>query len=366
MDRRILFVSNMFPSAEHPYKGVFVRNTLQILEEEGINVTRVFLAGKRRRLLHILSYIPYTLRVILHLALGPFQLAYIHYAGFNSIGVLIGAMFNRTVDIVTNIHGSDVFPGGGRLEKWLTRQLLQRSSVVVSPSRAYAEILANDYGVDRTRIVVFPSGGIDTSRFKPPDDVRQIRREMAIPADQFVLGFVGSIEPAKGWKVLLHALKDLTERAILSKFLLVVAGDGSERETFYETSKSLSLMNNIMFLGSVQPEMLPRIYGCLDVVLIPTFRESLGLAGLEAMACGVPVIASKVGGLMDYVEDGENGYFFPPGEVVALSARIEEFIHLTQENRDRLRRHALATASRYATSRVRPILVDLFPSSLQS
>ena len=108
---------------------------------------------------------------------------------------------------------------------------------------------------------------------------------------------------------------DLVRKEIPSKLLLV--GEGPERLFVQQLVKELGLASLVHFLG--EQAYLESLLSCADVFLLPSEQESFGLAALEAMNCGVPVIGSRVGGLPEVVVDGETGFLFPVGEVRAMA-----------------------------------------------
>ena len=100
----------------------------------------------------------------------------------------------------------------------------------------------------------------------------------------------------------------------------------------------------------------------IDVFVFPTTRkgESLGLVGLEAMACGTPIIASSIGGILDYVQDGENSWLFPPGDEQALKDKLVMFDELTDAERKQVADKAFETALTYEQTAIQPKLTKIF------
>ncbi len=111
----------------------------------------------------------------------------------------------------------------------------------------------------------------------------------------------------------------------------------------------LGLAADVSYIGPVRQTELPAVYRSFDVFVFPTVRaaESLGLVGLEAMACGVPVIGSNTGGLTGYISHGENGFLFEPGNVKELADRIVMFCNLARSERQALSQQAIRTARSY-------------------
>ena len=128
-----------------------------------------------------------------------------------------------------------------------------------------------------------------------------------------------------------------------------MVGDGAQRDDMLARLREYSLEDVVEYVGLKPQGELPRYFSRMDVFVFPTIRstESLGLVGLEAMACGVPVIGSKIGGLQGYIDEDFNGYLFPPGDAPALAAKIKAFSDLAMKKRKKMSANARNTALRY-------------------
>ena len=124
--------------------------------------------------------------------------------------------------------------------------------------------------------------------------------------------FVGRIEPLKGIETLLGAVAAIEERGTLQVW--IIGGDersAPQRRRLLDLSQELGIEVAVRFLGSVPHAQLPEYYSAADVCVVPSYYESFGMVALESLACGTPVVASRVGGLQTTVRDGENGYLVP-------------------------------------------------------
>ena len=161
------------------------------------------------------------------------------------------------------------------------------------------------YGADQEKVRVVP-GGVDLDLFHPASQ-RAARDRLGLNGHKTIL-YVGRLDPIKGVETLMHTLSQLEESGDVQ--LLVIGG--SEADGEYQRLKALTaqlgLSNKITFLGSRQHEMLPTYYQAADVCVVPSYYESFGLVALEAMACGTPVVASRVPGLQTIVQDNRSGY----------------------------------------------------------
>jgi glycosyltransferase involved in cell wall biosynthesis len=133
-------------------------------------------------------------------------------------------------------------------------------------------------------------------------------------------GYVGSIAPHKGVHVAVDAMRAIDPAAAV----LHLWGDA---EAFPEYVRAMSAGPSVVFEGRFREEEKPRVYAAMDVLLVPSIGlESFGLAAREAMACGVPVVASAGGALSEMFEPGVCGDFFPPGDAVALRGILQRLI----------------------------------------
>lgn len=208
------------------------------------------------------------------------------------------------------------------------------------------------YGADPEKIMVIPCG-VDLSLFRPLDTSQAQERIGWPPEHQMVL-FVGRIEPLKGIDVLLKAIALATDDLpdLCGHLgLTIIGGDPQatmDREMLRLTrlKKKLGISDLVTFLGARDQDTLPCYYSTAQVCIVPSHYESFGMVALEAMACGTPVIASKVGGLTFTVKDGITGYLVPDGDPLALSEKLK--LILTDERlRRRMGEEGMKTAQRY-------------------
>jgi N-acetyl-alpha-D-glucosaminyl L-malate synthase BshA len=139
---------------------------------------------------------------------------------------------------------------------------------------------------------------------------------------------------------------------------LVMVGDGSERTNAEHRARCLGVYEHCSFVGK-QPKIVDYL-SATDVLLLPSEQESFGLAALEAMACEVPVIASRVGGIPEVVTDGENGYLSAVGDVEKMSADAARLLADESQRLEMGRRARESAVSRYNTERVIPQYIEFY------
>ena len=159
-----------------------------------------------------------------------------------------------------------------------------------------------------------------------PREQRAARGRLGIGQDERVVLFVGRIEPFKGPDLLLRSLASIPERR--DARVLLVGGAEEERsvEWLKGIAEGLGLSDRLDWRHAVPQSELPDYYAAATVCVVPSRHETFGLAALEAMACGAPVVASNVGGLRGLVADGETGLLVPAGDASALASALSDLL----------------------------------------
>jgi D-inositol-3-phosphate glycosyltransferase len=224
------------------------------------------------------------------------------------------------------------------------------------------------YGADPGKIEVIPCG-VDLNLFHPlPREEAHAYLEM--PQHHKMVLFVGRIEPLKGIDVLIEAmalvLRDMNQ--LRDEICLCVIGgdpdaDGDkmdrEMDRLQKMREKLGIADVVTFLGKRDQDILPYHYSAAEVCVVPSHYESFGMVALEAMACGTPVIASRVGGLTFTVKDGHTGFLVPNDDPQALAEKLR--LLLTNEDLRRQMGHqATRLAKRYSWATVAGQITALY------
>ena len=165
--------------------------------------------------------------------------------------------------------------------------------------------------------------GVDLNRFQNGENERsRKRKELGISPDALVVGFSGWLLPIKGVNFLVEAMA----RVVLEhpNTLLVLVGKGEEKENLRKQVENLGLEDKVLFLGW-RPDV-NEIMGCFDILVLPSLNEGMGRVLVEAMSAGLPIVASRVGGIPDLVKHGENGLLVPPANAAALEQAISDLL----------------------------------------
>ena len=170
--------------------------------------------------------------------------------------------------------------------------------------------------------------GVDVSAFQPGDSGSSLRRACGLREDDFLVLFVGVLGRTHHYRrvdVLLHAIQRLNRPAVHC----VLAGDGDQKLAYERLAASLDLKDRVHFMGRVDHEDLPNLYTAADVLVLPsTLQESFGMVLIESLACGTPVIASRLPGVRTVVDDGVDGFLVNPGDPDDLGDKLERLLAL--------------------------------------
>ncbi|MBN2432594.1 MAG: glycosyltransferase family 4 protein [Acidobacteria bacterium] len=243
------------------------------------------------------------------------NIVHMHTARAHALGALAHLLAGRLAVMVVT-RRMDYRLRHPRLNRPLYNRLVDH--VVAISSGARAGLLASGVREDHMEII---HSSVDTHRFVPVDSGPARKQWGLAPADR-VAGVVGTLVPRKCHSVLLDAWPAVRARVPAAR--LLVAGDGPLRARLEQQAVDLSLTGSVIFLGQVAD--IRDVLASLDVLVLPSRKEGLGVSILEGMAMGVPVVASAVGGIPDAVRDGVNGFLVPPEEPAALAERLADVL----------------------------------------
>jgi D-inositol-3-phosphate glycosyltransferase len=218
---------------------------------------------------------------------------------------------------------------------------------VVAANAVEREQLVRQYGAEPGRIATIPCG-VDTDLFRP-GDAAEARRRLGLDGGPVVL-YVGRLEPIKGLDTLVDAVAALRAGGF-PVTVQVVGGDADESPSGHEGHLrrrigELGLTACVRFRGPQPQKTLRDYYVAADATVLPSYYESFGMVALEAMACGSPVVGSRVGGLTTTVRDGVTGYLVPEGDAVALAQRLADLVG-DPDARERLGREGVRWAAQH-------------------
>ena len=233
-----------------------------------------------------------------------------------------------------------------------------------------AQMLAA-YGANPRTVTVVP-GGVDLTLFRPGSQA-EARRALGLGRERVLL-FVGRIQRLKGIDVLLRAAAELVHESTPLRVLVVggiapglhgrVSDEEREIARLRALSADLGLERVVDFVGAVDQARLPLYYRATDVTVMPSTYESFGLVAVESLACGTPVVASRVGGLPTIIRDGENGLLVPWRHPRLFADKIRAIL-TDAPLRRRLRRNGLTTARTFGWAAVAERTIDVYDAVLR-
>ncbi len=246
----------------------------------------------------------------------------VHTRNWGGLEAVPAARLAGVPVVIHSEHGYEVssllgIPRRQRVFRWMAYAMADK---VFAVTRELREYHARQAWVRPDSIEVIPNG-VDTQRFRPCTVARgDIRRRLGLAEDRLVIGSVGRMVPIKDYTTLLMAAQQLIGRGINLHVLLV--GNGPELESLdRRVRESEGLRNRVSFLGA--SEQVPELLNAMDIFVLPSLGEGMSNTLLEAMACGLPLVATRVGGNPEVVEDGRSGWLFAPGDIPALADCIE-------------------------------------------
>lgn len=234
----------------------------------------------------------------------------------------------HALGLVRRAHqgSTDGFPDS-RVE--IERMLMREADLLIAECPQDESDLLQLYGADADKIRMVPCG-FDAKEFSPMERT-QARRQLGLDDDDFIVLQLGRMVPRKGIDNVIRALAHLPDAPAARARLLVVGGESADGSTLdskeflrlQAVARQGGVLDRVTFTGHRPRQALRAHYAAADVFVTTPWYEPFGITPLEAMACGVPVVASSVGGLTYTVLDGMTGYLVPPQDPLALANRLQ-------------------------------------------
>jgi len=287
----------------------------------------------------LFDYPPYTLSLASRMAevarrVG-LDVLHVHYAiPFAVAGHLAqGILGEAAPKLVTTLHGTDItLVGMDKSFFEITKYSINVSDRVTAVSQYLSAKTQSEFGITRPIDVVY--NFVDTERFKP-HEIHACKPRFA-PGGEKIVMHLSNFRPVKNITGVIHMFHRLAQK--LSAVLLLV-GDGPESGAALTLAEKLGIADRVHFVGNQQ--RVENLFACADAFLLPSHYESFGLAALEAMACGVPVVAADVGGVSEVIADGKSGFLVQPDDYEAGGERLHSLIADEKVNQE-FREAALA------------------------
>jgi len=359
---KICFVPTMFPKYKGDYYGSFVFNDARLLVKKGFEVHVVtqhnpnipyeeimngihvhrfkWLEPKEFKALVHFKGIMDNFRLITYLISLFFNLLWItkeydidiihahSVIPTGLIGVIIAKIMRKPVFITS--HGMDInnFENNYFFKKLITFSL-NNCNKAIAVSEDLAKKMGS-LGIDQKNIMVLRNA-VDTDRFKPIKN-KDLRKYYKIKDNNILILFVGYLDAFKGIFELIDAFYEVNKNK--DNIKLMVIGEGPKENELKKKVSKLDLEKSVIFTGNINPNDMPPYYQNADIFVLPSYTEGLPLVLIEAMACGLPVVVSNVGGIPEIIEDCKNGFLIPPKNVKELSEKLGIIIKDNDLKRD--------------------------------
>jgi N-acetyl-alpha-D-glucosaminyl L-malate synthase BshA len=316
-------ISGRYPLFEHyPYTLALASKQYEVAHREGLDV------------LHVHYAIPHaTTAFLAREMLGP----------------------DRRLPVITTLHGTDITLVGQESSFYaITKFSIEHSDKVTAVSQYLKDETVRTFGCANCGILVIPNF-VNLSEYGPDDESC---REGLAPSGHRVITHVSNFREVKRVRDVVRVFARI-RRAMPATLIMI--GDGPERDDAEREAVDLKVDDSVRFLGRLGN--VANLLQASDLFLLPSQSESFGLAALEALACGVPVVGSRAGGIPELVEDSVSGILEPPGSVEAMARRAIELLR-DPDRFARMRQSALARAAQFSSNEVVPRYEALYREAI--
>jgi N-acetyl-alpha-D-glucosaminyl L-malate synthase BshA len=288
------------------------------------------------------------------------DLLHVHYAIPHSVSAYLArAMLKpRRLPFVTTLHGTDItLVGADRSYLPITRFSIEESDAVTAVSDYLRQVTLREFEIRRP-VEVIPNF-VNCDVFRPAGD--KCRREEFAPGGEKILAHLSNFRPVKRVPDVVEIFA-LVRRQIPAKLLMI--GDGPDRTIAEWMVREKKIDQDVIFLG--KQNQVQDLLNCADVLLLPSDLESFGLAALEGMACGVPAVCSRVGGVPELLRDGVEGYLVEAHDVETMAKRALEIVSTPERHLEMSRAARQRAQQNFCSSSIIPQYEDLYRRVLQN
>lgn len=358
---KILLVSNMYPSEMYPHYGVFVQNAEKILGKlPNTQVDKVVMCKHYIKIAKLFDYLRFYTQILCKGIFGGYDVIYGHFLSHIAIPLRIVKFFRPKCKLVLNAHGNDVVADVPGDRKWirLSRMLIPCADHIIVPSEYFRQVMKREFGVPAEKLFVYPSGGVDREVFYPRDREEHLNH-MLMDTKKRYIGYVSRVEADKGWDTFLEMVCFLADRKDLG---FIFVGAGAEEPALRKMLVERKLTTTVTTFDLQPQDEVAKLFSVMEIFCFPTRRksESLGLVGLEAMACGTTVVASNAYGPSSYMRDRENGFTFRAGDAEDLTRAVNRALYMTDIEKERVRAGMAKTVAAYSRENLDQKLLDFF------
>jgi len=300
----------------------------------------------------------------------PLDIIHLHLSNsINNLGAQRYAK-KRDLPLVVTYHGDPERDLGGFAYKLgvylfascILKKILTNANVIISPSRHYINEsrFLREY---QDKITVIPNG-INIKDFDLPLSKEKCREKLGLPLNKYIILFLGALSPYKGPDILVKAMQKVIKK--IPNVELVLCGEGGLKTKLKELSNKLNLNEYLRFAGFIDEKLKPLYYKSADIFVLPSTMktECYPLAILEAMACGLPIVTSDIGGISDAVKNGKNGLLVPPKNSEALADAIIYLLE-GEDVRERMGKNGKEKVKNYSWERITEMTEEVYKSLIE-
>lgn len=268
---------------------------------------------------------------------GEYDIVHFHGSKAGMVG-RIAAFSTRCRNTVMTVHNfiiyQEVNPAKRLAFKYGEKILSTVTSKIITVSVALKDDLVRNFGIPENKIVSIYNG-IDVNKFTIPANAKKAREKYGVNPDTVTVGTLARMAPQKGLEYFIKAVPLIS---LKDNIKYLIAGDGPQLAFLKSLVSELGLNEKICFTGFIKN--VPEFMSCLDVFVVPSIAEGLSITTIEAMTAGLPVIASRTGGLPELVKHGETGLLVEPRDPVELAKAISKLLT------DRTKRHMMGSCAK--------------------
>ena len=297
MGKNILLINNGYPSEQYPEYTTYIRSIEECLFASGNSIDKLVISFDRRitPTYKIYKYILFWIKCLT--IRTTCETIYINHLPFAWPIILNPFIGNKR--LIVHWHGEELT--GNRKFLTIARRILVRfvrNAHNIVPSHYFGRVLKSRFGEAEMHVSVSPSGGVDIERFRPAKS----------NSENFVIGYASELKRDKGADILMHLIEHKHEIEIATgrKITFHIINYGRDAE-YYMGRMQQTDMSCCKVFDRRDKSQMPSFYNSTDLIVFPSIRESLGLAALEAMSCGVPVVAHNICAFPEYIKPGVSG-----------------------------------------------------------
>ncbi len=206
----------------------------------------------------------------------------------------------------------------------LDRILAKKTHKIIAVSNAVRDFLTSQESIDASKITVMHNA-VDFNRFNGTITKEVARQRLGFDKENIVIGSIGRFDPRKGYEYLIDAVSLLEEEFPEIRLLITGRDPLGIKEGFLKRARGLGIDKKVILMNAQRD--VAYLYKAMDVFAMPSICEGFGMALIEAMACGIPVVAANTGGMPELVEDGENGILFTAADSASLARAIRGLLN---------------------------------------